>query len=287
MHRKRRTKVPGNKVQNIPENHSHTSRVPTENSSPAFHKFVKQKRKKIKKYIKDMRKKPTFDGWGMTTMHALPWNDMQASNIFFEAARDVKRFEFVKLAGINANTVDQLLWRHWIISFSIRYILEFTDEKEINAVECGVAYGLSAFFVLRELQDALKSNKIDQYRMHLYDAWVSTKKYGEISMDLTQRNLKEFAENVAYHKGYVPESFSTPPGPPEKLMFLHIDLNSASATLAALDFYYPKLGQRGVILFDDYGHLKYVDTKKVADGFFADKDGILMPLPTGQAIFFR
>ena len=49
----------------------------------------------------------------------------------------------------------------------------------------------------------------------------------------------------------------------------------------------PKLLSGGVVVFDDYGWRGFDETKKVADEFFSKKDGILMPLPTGQAIFFK
>ena len=260
-----------------------------ENNSISQDGFFKKQRRKIKKSIRKRRKKVQevqFDGWGMRTMHELPWSKGIDNETFLKAAKDVKSFEFTKMGGLDGDTIDQLLWRHWIVSFLVRYVMEFTKERVLGLVECGVAYGLSAFFALRELQHKKDMGQIDQFYMHLYDAWVPTKKYGEISVELTARNLSEFAENVSYHKGFIPESLSVSPGP-EKLVFLHIDLNSASPSLAAIDFFYPKLSNRGVILFDDYGHLKHIDTKKMVDEFFVDKDGILMPLPTGQAIFFR
>ena len=41
--------------------------------------------------------------------------------------------------------------------------------------------------------------------------------------------------------------------PPESIIYLHIDLNSSELTLAALDFFFPKLVHGGIIIFDDYG----------------------------------
>ncbi len=36
-----------------------------------------------------------------------------------------------------------------------------------------------------------------------------------------------------------------------------------------------------------WGSNNYLDTKAVVDHFFQDKTGVLLPLPTGQAIFFK
>lgn len=54
-----------------------------------------------------------------------------------------------------------------------------------------------------------------------------------------------------------------------------------------LKFFFPKLEDRGVILFDDYGAINYLDTRKMIDEFFKDKDGILFETLTGQAIFYK
>jgi hypothetical protein len=274
----------------IEEARNHSSGSLKENSLNLLFKFYKNPKKKVKKFIKNIKKKrrkPKFIGWGMQTVHELPWNGGIDNETFLKAANDVKSFKFANQTGWYADRMDQLLWRHWVISFSIRYVMKFIREREISLVECGVAYGVSASFVLRELQDKKDKGQIDQFYMHLYDAWVPTNKYGAISVELTRKNLSEFAENVICHEGFIPDSLSISPPPPEELVFLHIDLNSAPATLAVLDFFYPKLRDRGIILFDDYGWESYIDTKKVVDEFFADKHGILMPLPTGQAIFFR
>ena len=58
-------------------------------------------------------------------------------------------------------------------------------------------------------------------------------------------------------------------------------------TESALDFFYPRLVPGGVILFDDYGWDAYEDTKNAIENFFTNKPGILMKLPTGQAIYFH
>ena len=77
------------------------------------------------------------------------------------------------------------------------------------------------------------------------------------------------------------------PDPPDTIFYLHIDLNSAKPTEHALEFFYPRLVVGGVILFDDYGWDAYEDTKNTIENFFKDKPGLLMKIPTGQAIYFH
>ena len=40
-----------------------------------------------------------------------------------------------------------------------------------------------------------------------------------------------------------------------------------------LNFFYEKLENNGVILFDDYAHINYEDTRKIIDSFLNDKKG--------------
>jgi len=64
-------------------------------------------------------------------------------------------------------------------------------------------------------------------------------------------------------------------------------LNAAKYTLDTLEYFFPRITRGGVILFDDYGDTSYSDTKEIVDKFFSNKSGILMKLPTGQAIYYR
>ena len=101
-----------------------------ESSSNLLFRFHKNLKKKVKKFIEARRRKPKFAGWGMRTMHEVPWDSRIDNETFLKAANDVKTFEFARQADFYAETMDQLQWRHWIISFSMKYVVEFTKEKE-------------------------------------------------------------------------------------------------------------------------------------------------------------
>ena len=51
-----------------------------------------------------------------------------------------------------------------------------------------------------------------------------------------------------------------------------------------LDFFYEKIEKNGVILFDDYGHDTFEDTRVVVEEFFKDKKINFLQLMTGQVI---
>lgn len=236
----------------------------------------------------------------MRTIRELPWNDKYDWDIFRKASTDIKEiFEFNKNStGQDRNNIDTFLWRHWIVAYSIRHAIEFVEDNSFNFVECGVADGVTAFFALREIQAQKKVGA--KYFMHLYDSWKEMNqegltqnelpraaKFANLNLDRTKRNLAEFKDHIIYHQGYIPEIFNALPPSPNSIIYLHVDLNAAKYTLDTLEYFFPRLMRGGVILFDDYGDTSYKDTKEVIDKFFSTKPGVLMKLPTGQAIYYR
>ena len=146
----------------------------------------------------------------------------------------------------------------------------------------------------------VQKNALKDFSMHLYDSWEvareedflkdeieSKGKYEELDMSLTKKNLSEFDNYLIYHHGYIPQSFSNYPESPKSILYLHTDLVLTKPTMAALEFFYPRLVSGGVILFDTYGYGRHSNYKKAVDEFFHGKSGMLLKLPTGQAIYFK
>jgi O-methyltransferase len=240
--------------------------------------------------------KPLFRGWGMTTEAVLPWDDEFQGKTFRVTHQDAKKsFRFSKdTTGTTSKKLDGLMWRHWIVSYCINFIFKFAKTDFYNFVECGVGEGLTAFYALHEI----KANT-EKAKMYLYDSWDAMKsedllpseshyegRYKNLELDTTKQNLSKFQDILVYHKGYIPSSFTVSESP-DSIVYLSIDLNSAKPTLATLEYFFPKLLPGGIILFDDYGQIGYSDTRKIIDKFFHDKPGILMKLPTSQAIYYR
>lgn len=244
--------------------------------------------------------KPSFSGWGIQVNHDPPWIH-DANSSFNQTSNDLKKnFQFgvIHSTGIDAHNVDTLLWRHWIVSYATKHAMTFCLTDEYNFVECGVGDGMSSFYTLREIN--LDSNISNISKLHLYDSWGPMKKdgllqsessslgrYSELELDVTKKNLKEFENIIIYHKGYIPEIFHHVPKTPSSIVYLHIDLNSTPPTIDTLEYFFPKLISGGVILFDDYGWKNHKDTKDAIDKFFKNKPGVLLHLPTAQAIFFK
>ena len=249
------------------------------------------------------RSNPYFVGWGMTTHSYPPWHlgkgdvlslKFHATNEdFLSRVRDGS-FTLTQLrhfqVGAREEFVRGLSWRHFIVTWSVLWSARSNRGKEFALVECGVCDGMTAYFAMRALEGA-------PFRFGLYDAWapmktehllLSEKKavgaYGYLSLETTIQNLAMFKDECRFTKGYIPESLSSSEVSRE-VNWLHLDLNSSTPTIAALEFFWDRMASNSVILFDDY--LNERETKNAVDRFFAGRNGVMLPLPTNQAIYFR
>jgi len=248
--------------------------------------------------------RPQFTGWGMATNALTPWHDGGGDAL----ARDFVRVNAEVIAAVQAGRMrlsqfnevqdkprrlQELMWRHYVVFWSARYAADATATPEKTLVECGVCDGLTAYFAINAVRGRAP------LRAFLYDAWQAMQaeylleseqaaagQYAFLSMENTQRNLEPFAPEAVFIKGFIPDSFSTA-ALPQHVTWLHIDLNASRPTTAALEMLYDRIPAGGVVLFDDYAWVGFYDTKVAVDTFFRDKRGALMPLPTGQAIFFK
>ena len=274
--------------------------IQTAKMLPFLKPFMKKFYKKfMKNFYQPVPPTPKFSGWGMTPLSEHAWIDKFDCDVFRQSCENLKKFEFTP--STVKKPYDEytysLNYRHYFISFCANYAIKFVQTDSHNFVECGVNDGITAFFALNELSDKLGTN----FKMHLYDSWSAMKAeflidseidfnvgaYHDSSIDRAKSNLKKFEKNIIYHKGFIPDIFSQSPKSPESISYLSIDLNSSKPTLATLNFFLPKLVKGGIIIFDDYGNTNYPDTKHLIDEFFSTKSGILMKIPTGQAIYLH
>jgi len=249
---------------------------------------------------------PTFRGWGMTTVANLPWSqpaafsgfeaDYSDCNKFLNNLISSKSFTLSQFSAENdiSSVLEGLMWRHYIVYWSASFAAKNTKIRSKNLVECGVCDGLTAYFAMTAL-----SNSGSEWQAYLYDAWGGMREdlllqnemdnkgvYSYLDVETTKANLSLFGDKVKFNQGYIPESFSSADNP-EEVVWMHIDLNSAVPTIAALEYFWDKLAAGGVVLFDDYGWPGYEDTRDMILEWFNGKDGSILPLPTGQAIIFK
>lgn len=248
-------------------------------------------------------RRKTFAGWGMVTEAVPPWDGGGGDAVSrdFVTVNDdiigrVKRGDF-RLSQFTdvqdkPRKLRELMWRHYVVFWTVRYAATTTAARVKTLVECGVCDGLTAFFAMQA------ARTVAPFRAYLYDAWEGMKaeyllesetavigSYSYLSVESTKKNLADFGRDVVFVKGFIPESFSTG-GVPSDVAWLHIDLNASIPTTAALETLFDRILPGGVVLFDDYAWSEFDDTKIAVDRFFRGKPGLLLPMPTGQALFF-
>lgn len=200
---------------------------------------------------------------------------------FFEDARFMEAF--------NANVVEELertlIWRLHVHCWCARNCMQ----REGDFVECGVYRGFSVAVSARCLDFARSARQ-----WFLYDTFsgvptdqLNAKHHSEARYaepGLYERCRERFAGygNVQVIQGRIPEVLSE--RAPQKVAFLHLDMNSARAESAALEFFWPRLAPGAIILLDDYGWRAFREQKLAEDAFLMVRGKSVLELPTGQGL---
>lgn len=186
-----------------------------------------------------------------------------------------------------------LLWRLHTLCWAAGQALTLDGDF----VECGVLTGYS-MGVVADYVDFVHSGR----RMYLYDtfegipeAYNSEKRSnaviesmnaqeGETVYDVARLRFADLP-NVQLVRGIVPDTFAE--ACPERIAFLHIDMNSAASEIAALVALFDRVVPGGYIVFDDYGWTGYRAQKDAEDRWFAERGHKILELPTGQGMVIR
>lgn len=244
-----------------------------------------------------VRKEPGFQGWGMSTEALPPWDQGLDEQTFLRTHQHIKT-GFAFSGGHNiSDDLDNVRWRNWGIAFAVRYALARCTVPGL--VECGVGEGMTALVALREARHLLDDADWSRVRMDLYDSWeamrpeylLPTEKqvagaYSDLDIGHTRSNMAEFADKLVFHVGFLPDSLHAEPSGPGSLCYLHVDLNSANPTVAALQHFLPLMPRGSIVVLDDYGQENFLETRLAINEVLRDRPGQLLPLPTGQAYYF-
>jgi hypothetical protein len=91
--------------------------------------------------------------------------------------------------------------------------------------------------------------------------------------------------NVRVVKGFLPEALIG--RIPQRIAFLHIDLNSPRAEIACLEYLFDRVSAGGIIVLDDYGWRAFRAQKDAEDAFFCGRGYTVLELPTGQGLVLK
>lgn len=176
-----------------------------------------------------------------------------------------------------------IIWRRYILAMAGFHC----QHLEGDFVECGAYQGVGAKTVIDYL-----GGKDFKKTFWLYDLFEHNEKMANHSMQahgpkLHAQVVKRFADypNVKIFKGFLPDVLNQ--GCPEKIAYLHLDLNQAPAEIATLDALFDRVVPGGMIILDDYEMVFYRAQKLAEDTWFDKRGYKVFPLPTSQGFVIK
>jgi O-methyltransferase len=73
----------------------------------------------------------------------------------------------------------------------------------------------------------------------------------------------------------------------QRFALVHVDVDIFQSNAEACNFFYPRLVESGVLLFDDYGFIPCRGVRRAVDEFFADKRETPIYLSSGQCMIVK
>jgi hypothetical protein len=199
---------------------------------------------------------------------------------------------FMALAEKHAGLLPVPNW-HWNLQTAVWAVRQARD-VEGDFVELGVFKGHTTLFLAEYLgfadwpkrwllYDTFEGIPADQ----IDPGWEGSNQRayaGTFSVEEVQARFAHIA-NIHVVKGRVPEILDQ--GAPERIAFIHMDLNNVTAEIAALDRLFDRLSPGGVILFDDYLWAVSRAQYEAETAWFERRGHAILPLPTGQGVFVK
>lgn len=185
-----------------------------------------------------------------------------------------------------------LVWRLHVLAWAA----DHAKNIEGDFVECGVLRGFSSAVLCKFLE----FEKIPK-TYYLYDTFeglsedMASEKELRQSVSYKQSDSTEQLEevrqlfasypNVRIVKGVVPHSFTE--AMPEKVAFMHLDMNAAKAEIAALENLFDRMSPGAVLVFDDFGWQAYRDQMIAEVEYMLKRGYSILELPTGQGLVLK
>ncbi len=182
-------------------------------------------------------------------------------------------------------TVEQsLLWRIAIVAWGAFNGLR----RDGDFVECACYKGTTARIVCDYLDFAARQDKhYYLYDLFEHDQSMPHHSMPEHSAQLYEEVKQRFTDfpNVTVTQGRVPEVLERVA--PEKIAFMHLDLNNADAEIGALELLFDRMVPGAVLILDDYGWLAYRAQKAAEDPWLEKRGYRVAELPTGQGLVIK
>lgn len=160
-------------------------------------------------------------------------------------------------------------------------------------VECGVHRGGYS----RMIAEYVGLDQLPQKKLRMFDTFSgiperyldarSAQAFAGVYGDCYAEVVQTFAryENAIVVRGVVPDVL--PAAHVEGVCFLSIDLNCVEPSIAAAEYFWPRMARGAAMVLDDYNFRFFADQKAAFD-VFAEEIGVeILSLPTGQGILIK
>lgn len=177
-----------------------------------------------------------------------------------------------------------LVWRIFTVLWGARNGLRLDGDF----IECACYKGITA----RIICDTIGFGDFPDRHYFLYDLFEHEDsmphhhmlEHGSTLFDEVKQRFAHLP-NVTVTKGRVPDSFEQ--ALPEKIAFLHLDLNNADAEIGALEILFERMVPGAIMVLDDYGWLGYRAQKLAEDDWLGKRGYHVLELPTGQGLLIK
>ena len=189
------------------------------------------------------------------------------------------------------------IWRLHVFLWSFLNALKLDGDL----IECGVWRGFCSSIATRytnfeqnnktlylfDTWDGIPEDQIDIKRLGVGTEFnsLNDRYKGPENYEKVLQRFKSFP-NVKIVKGRVPDIFKEIKMP-NKISFLHIDMNSSIAEIAALEVLFEKMVKGSICLLDDYGSDNAIHQMKAELEWFTKRGYFVCELPTMQGLVIK
>lgn len=173
-------------------------------------------------------------------------------------------------------------WRRYILACAGYHCVQL----EGDFVECGVFRGTGIKTLIDYLGGKSFPKQFYGYDTYEHDTVPSHGSEGQ-KADFFESVRQRFHGYPQVHliRGRIPGSFED--ACPDKISYLHIDLNDAESEIATLEALFDRVVSGGIIILDDYEWAAYRPQKIAEDSWLERRRHHVFPLPTGQGLVLK
>ncbi len=181
-------------------------------------------------------------------------------------------------------TDDAIVWRRYVLACAAYHCVQL----EGDFVECGAYAGVAMKTVVDYLGGTAFPKTFWGYDTFQHDPSMPNLALAGHKEGLFERVTEKFSAypQVRLVKGLIPDVFAR--DCPDRIAYLHIDLNQAPAEVAALEHLFDRMVPGAILILDDYEWSGFYRPQKLAeDAWFDARRYRVMPLPTGQGLVIK